>query len=84
MSSIVLCMAARPQHKPKRIHRHQVKEAIRHAELICKDFENSKECRVAWSYADDMTRALRIQTQRETDVKEIEWFSDLETREYDV
>ena len=82
MSSIILCMSARPQ--PKRISLHKVNEAIRHAHLICKDYERTNECRVAWSYADDLTRAWRIQTRREDEKKEIEWFSDLETREYDV
>ena len=82
MSSLIFCMSARPQ--PQRVRLHQVRESVRHAELICKDYERSNECRVAWSYADDLTRAFRIQTRRENEVKELEWFSDLETREYDV
>jgi hypothetical protein len=82
MSSLVFCMSAKPL--AKRIRPTQVKEAIRHAQLICKDYERTNECRVAWSYVDDLSRGLRIQTARETSVRGDEWFSELETREYDL
>lgn len=69
---------------PKRIRKYQVKQAVEHAKLICKDYERSNECKVAWSHADELEKAWRKQDERDRQVAELIWFSDIENREYDV
>lgn len=77
----VMCL---PQ-PPKRIKIKQVKAAIQHAKDICLNYEDTLECKVAWDQATDLDRALKKQTERDRQLaNELIWFSDLETREYDL
>ena len=82
MAPLVLVAAWTPP--PKRVRKHQVRTAVEHAKLICKDYERSRECRVAWGYADELEKAWRKQEDQDRQVAELIWFTDIENREYDV
>lgn len=51
----VVCTA---QPHRKSVIRHKLKESIRHAQMICLDYEDSPQCRVAWDTVDELTRVL--------------------------
>ena len=76
LSPIVLC-TAQPSHKKGHI-RYKLKQAIDHAQNLCLNFEDTKECRVAWDEVNDLTRALHDQYPKEPER------SELSKREYDV
>jgi hypothetical protein len=77
--SPIVC-TAQPSPRKKGHIRYKLKQAIEHAQSLCLNFEDTKECRVAWDEVNDLTRALHNQTplQSETDR------SELSKREYDV
>jgi hypothetical protein len=82
LMSPVVCTAT-PQNK--RIKVNQVKAAVQHAKDLCKNYEDTVECKVAWDQATELDRALKKQSERERHAAtELIWFSDLETREYDL
>ncbi len=72
----VVCTA---QPRKKAQIRYKLKQAIEHAQLLCHNFEDTKECRVAWDEVNDLTRALHDQAP-EPDRER----SELSKREYDV
>jgi hypothetical protein len=77
-----MCVA-QPQNK--RIKVKQVKAAVQQAKDLCQNYEDTVECKVAWDQASELDRALKKQSERERLVEnELIWFTDLETREYDV
>jgi hypothetical protein len=51
----IVCTA---QPHRKSVIRYKLKESIRNAQLICLDYEESPQCRVAWDTVDELTRAL--------------------------
>jgi hypothetical protein len=51
----IVCTAQPPK---KAVIRHKLKESIRHAQLLCANFEDTPQCRVAWDTVNDLTRAL--------------------------
>ena len=51
----VLCTAQPPR---KSVIRYKLKESIRHAQLLCANFEDTPQCRVAWDTVNELTRAL--------------------------
>jgi hypothetical protein len=82
LMSPVMC-GATPQNK--RIKVKQVKAAVQQAKDLCQNYEDTVECKVAWDQATELDRALKKQSERERLVaNELIWFSDLETREYDL
>jgi hypothetical protein len=81
----VVCTAQpfKPNPKPKTVVRQRhVKEAVQHARLLCKNFEDTVECKLAWEKVEELSAALNDQKQilRE----DIERFSELEERIYDL
>jgi len=64
----------------------KLRESIRHANLICPGYEDTKECRVAWDRVEDIQKAINkkkeqhppSKTNVQCDVDE------LACREYDV
>lgn len=66
----------------------KLRESIRHANLICPGYEDTKECRVAWDRVEDIQKAINkkkdahplskssVSVQCEVD--------ELACREYDV
>ena len=73
---VVVC-TAQPSRKKSHI-RYKLKKAIDHAKSLCLNFEDTKECRIAWDEVNDLTRALHDQYPKEPER------SELSKREYDV
>ena len=62
--------------KPK-----ELRQAIDHAEKLCLNYENSIECRIAFERVEELSAELARQRD---EIAMVEYFSDLETREYDL
>lgn len=73
---------AKPPAKKSKIIAKKLKGAIEHAKLICVNFEDTKECGVAWDQVEELSAALHDQSLIE--MKKTEWPDDRSTREYDV
>jgi len=76
---VVVC-AAQPSRKKAQI-RFKLKKAIEHAQLLCYNFDDTLECRLAWDEVCDLTRALHDQPQTPSPEPDR---SELAKREYDV
>jgi hypothetical protein len=67
---------------PRKIKASDVKHAIKHAQNLCFNFENTPECRSAWELVEELTigldRQMASQFKKELDRTE------LAKREYDV
>ena len=81
-----------PKQKKNKIKTKDVQRAIEHAKLLCFNFEDTVECRVAWDEVEELSKALHRQTVRE---QRIQKFIDdvtldearrnaLSQREYDM
>lgn len=70
---------AQPSRRKGQI-RSKLKNAIKHAQNLCFNFEDTKECHIAWDEVNELTRALHNEYPV---VKEPER-SELAKREYDV
>jgi hypothetical protein len=74
---------SRPQPSRRVQIRRKLKNAIDHAQILCPNFEDTIECRIAWDTVNDLTRALHKQYPAESpadrDVDE-----ELAQRVYDV
>jgi hypothetical protein len=77
--SRVVC-TAQPSPRKKGQIRYKLKQAIEHAQSLCLNFEDTKECRVAWDEVNDLTRALHNQTPQPSETER----SEISKREYDV
>jgi hypothetical protein len=77
--SVVVC-TAQPSPRKKGQIRYKLKKAIEHAQSLCLNFEDTKECRIAWDEVNDLTRALHGQTPIPSEPER----SELSKREYDV
>jgi len=49
---------------PRKVKASDIKHAIKHAQNICFNFENTPECRSAWEVVDELTEALDTQISR--------------------
>jgi hypothetical protein len=64
---------------------HELREAINHAKNLCFNYENSIECRLAFERVEELSAELaRQRDEIAMFVSEAEYFSEIETREYDV
>ena len=43
----------------------KLRDNIRHAKLVCHGFEDTKECRIAWSRVDDIQTAIHKKRDRD-------------------
>lgn len=59
----------------------ELRQAIEQAKNLCLNFEDSIECRIAFDRVEEISAELARQRD---EIAMIEYFSDLETREYDV
>jgi len=66
---------------PRKIKASDVKHAIKHAQNLCFNFENTPECRSAWEIVEELSEALDVQKERP---KEEPDRTELAKREYDV
>ena len=75
---VPIVATAQPPHpkKSQKINR-KLKQAIEHAKLICVNYEDTKECGVAWDQVEELSAALNDQFI-------IEKNEELSKREYDV
>jgi hypothetical protein len=71
---------AQPSPRKKGHIRYKLKKAIDHAKSLCLNFEDTKECRIAWDEVNDLTRALHDQHPPPKEPER----SELSKREYDV
>jgi len=69
----------KPMHRP-RIYPRQVKEAKRHAKLVCLDYEHTKECKDAWTRAEFIESEYEDQCRIDDMIRE----AMLEKRQYDI
>lgn len=77
----VVCVASsKGPKKPKRsaVHLREIKTAIDQARNLCYNYESSVECRIAWEKVEELSAAFDRQE------KEIERFSEIEERMYDL
>jgi len=70
--------------KPKKsvVKPRHVKEAIQHARLLCHNFEDTIECKLAWEKVEELSVALN--DQNKVWKEEAERFSPAEERMYDL
>jgi hypothetical protein len=64
------------------VRQRQVKEAIQHARLLCQNFEDTVECKLAWEKVEELSAALNDQAKLLAE--EDQRFSELEERIYDL
>lgn len=87
---IPVMATARPQ-KP-RIRAKDVHRAIDHARLLCMNYEDTVECRLAWEEVEELSKAMHKQTLAENkrtrheadETREIQRRIEVAQREYDV
>ena len=91
MLSLVMCASAgKVPQPPKKIQlrKRRLEEAIRHAHMICRNFEDTTECKVAWGLVEELSAAehdIRMRERERARVKNL--FDDddeLSIREYDL
>jgi hypothetical protein len=76
--------------KKKNKRKKKLSEAIKHATMICLNFEDTRECRVAWDQVEELSAAendLRNRAKELTkmlDDESDEWWEFLSERDYDV
>jgi hypothetical protein len=76
----VVCTAQPFKPKPKTIVRQRhVNEAIQHARLLCQNFEDTVECKLAWEKVEELSATLNDQKLEDT-----KRFSEYEDRIYDL
>jgi hypothetical protein len=73
---------ARPTPKKSVKIAKQLKQAIEHASLICVNYEDTKECGVAWDQVEELSAALNDVIMKAP--KEEVWFDEISKREYDL
>jgi hypothetical protein len=83
---MIVCTAHRsngPVNKRQLIKK-VLKKSIDHALLICPNFEDTIECRVAWDTVNDLTRALHNQVPDRVPQPHRDLDAELAERHYDV
>ena len=78
---LIRCTAQPSPQRKKGYIRYKLKQSIDHAKSLCLNFEDTKECRIAWDEVNDLTRALHDQHPPPPNEPER---SELSKREYDV
>lgn len=76
-----------PAPKPKKSIQiaKKLKKAIEHASLICVNYEDTKECGIAWDQVEELSAALNDAiVSGALEEPELIWFDEASTREYDV
>ena len=75
-----------PLYMPAKIHLLQKRRlAIQHAQLLCGlRPEKTNECQVAWSYVDDLSKAIHKLDERSITVEETELMKKVERTEDDA
>jgi len=90
---LTLAMCATPGKLPQfrksvQLRKRRLEEAIRQAHMICRNFEDTVECKVAWGLVEELSAAehvIRVRERERARVKNL--FDDedeLANREYDL
>lgn len=69
---------------PKVVLQTRIKRAINHAMLICPNFEDTIECKLAWDVVEDLSHADRKMVPTKNQEEEMCEIDPLACREYDV
>lgn len=79
----VVCSASIPpkRRRPTPVCRRTVKQAIKQAHLMCKNYEDTIECRLAWEHVEELSSALARQKRQEPEEPER---SELAKRDYEL
>ncbi len=85
----VLVMAKAKTPERTRALTKKLRNAIQHAQLICANHEDTRECHIAWDQVEELARTLHRVTLREIEQARLEAldpepFSELEKRFYDL
>jgi hypothetical protein len=67
---------------PRKIKASDVKHAIKHAQNLCFNFENTPECRSAWELVEELT--ISLDRQMTAEFRKEPDRTELAKREYDV
>lgn len=71
--------------RPILVLERKLRESIKHANLICPGYEDTKECRVAWDRVEDIQKAIHKKKDAHPPSKSVQCDVDeLACREYDV
>lgn len=64
----------------------KLEDAIKHASMICMNFEDTQECRLAWDVVEEMSAAEHDIRRRAKELmkEDDEWWEYISEREYDV
>jgi hypothetical protein len=75
-----------PRPVPKFVNRKIIKNEIQHAKLICKNYEDSFECKAAWEYVQDLEDRLNAVEDAVRYMELDEWtpHPEIKDREYDL
>lgn len=44
----------------------KLRDNIRHAKLVCKGYEDTRECKLAWDRVEDIQKAIHVKRERES------------------
>jgi len=64
----------------------RLRDAINHARYICKDYENSKECKSAWDIVEELSSAdynLNLKNKKQIIDDDDDW-EEVWTKLYDI
>ena len=65
----------------------KLRDKIRHAKLVCRGFEDTRECKLAWDQVDGIQTALNKKKERDAKAEALNHqceFDERACREYDV
>lgn len=43
----------------------KLRDNIRHAKLVCKGYEDTRECKLAWDRVEDIQKAIHVKRERD-------------------
>ena len=68
------------------LRKRRLKKAIHHARNLCFNYEDTKECQIAWDHVDDLMKAERKARERESqkELAEIQNWEIISNKEYEV
>lgn len=84
MLSLVMCASVPQPPKKVQLRKRRLEEAIRHANMICRHYEDTAECKVAWDVVEELSAAEHVIKMREKERVRYEDDDELAIREYDL
>ena len=74
--------------KKVQLRKRRLEDAIRHANMICRNFEDTPECKIAWDVVEELSAAEHVIRVREKERMRLRNLYDdedeLSNREYDL